>query len=114
MVGYQNRYALEREKCVLQDFEPLALQMRVRHRQTCSARAGQAIDDSVANGIVVDRRHDRNFWCAPPAPLRTGSDNYIEVALREFARQLAQTVQKRAAEAELRVTDLEKVRSTQH
>jgi hypothetical protein len=59
----QNQHPLERGKDLLQDFESLALQIRVQHRQArdISARPGQALYGLVADRIAVDCKHDWGF-----------------------------------------------------
>ena len=94
----QDQHSLERRKDLLQDFESLALQIRVQHRQArdISARPGQALYGVVADGIAVDCKHDWASDCGSlqrTHRLRPCSNNHIKIALSEFCCQIAQSVE---------------------
>src|SRR5450432_459322 len=71
--------------------------MRIRHRQSGQilARMGQTFDDPEANRIAIDCEHDRGFDAdgnQRTYRLWTSSDDHVEIASRQFVRELAQTV----------------------
>jgi len=75
---------------ILQDLKPFAFEIGAGHRQAgdVSAWLGEIGDEAVADGIVEDCENNRRLGsgCHDGANrLRAGSNNDVEIALRQIA-----------------------------